>query len=108
MSSPDTTSSGHMPDHKDEADLTESFISIANGGYSKYKEAELGTDLILKSCDDIKFHVHTLILSLSSSVFKDMFDMPHTTSTKEPVELSESGQVLLLLLDIIYPGRGLL
>ncbi|KLO11118.1 hypothetical protein SCHPADRAFT_891830 [Schizopora paradoxa] len=102
---------------EEEVDFTERFISVANGGYSKYKHAGQGSDLVLKSSDNFVFHVHTPILMMSSSVFKDMIDMPSpqpsenpklSTTEPEPVELSEPAEVLLILLDTIYPGRGLL
>ncbi|KAJ7836204.1 hypothetical protein B0H13DRAFT_2107369 [Mycena leptocephala] len=63
-------------------------------------------DVILRSSDGIDFHVHRLVLSLASSVFKDMFTFPQPNS--EPavptVPVSESAVVLDMALRFWYPG----
>lgn len=84
-----------------------------------YSDSNEDTNLILMSSDDAKFHVNSVILKLSSSVFRDMLSIPRphaasdSESTKphiteeEPIHLSERADVLYLLLDVICPGRGL-
>ncbi|KLO11117.1 hypothetical protein SCHPADRAFT_486378 [Schizopora paradoxa] len=88
--------------------VEDAFISTASGGYSQYKNAGPDTDLVLRSSDNVTFHVHSLIISLSSSVLKDKLAVPRAGSPEEPIDFNADGQVLLLLLDVIYPGRGLL
>ncbi|KLO06532.1 hypothetical protein SCHPADRAFT_687700 [Schizopora paradoxa] len=67
-------------------------------------------DLVLQSTDSINFRVHSVILKLSSSVFRDMLAIPQasssepkSTSTDEPIVLAECANVVRILLNIIYP-----
>jgi len=64
-------------------------------------------DLVLQSSDGVSFHVHSLILKLSSSVFRDMLDIPQANdkAPQASVSLSEPANVVSALLDIIYPVR---
>ncbi|KAJ7358194.1 hypothetical protein DFH08DRAFT_953382 [Mycena albidolilacea] len=63
-------------------------------------------DVILRSSDGVDFHVYRLVLSLASSVFRDMFAFP--TPQSEPtiptVQVSESALVLDAALRFWYPG----
>ena len=63
-------------------------------------------DIVLRSKDNIDFCVHSLILKLSSSVFRDLFEIPrcHTETNKTPITLDEDEDILSALLDIIYPN----
>ncbi len=86
-------------------------IALDGGGLHTYKNAGADTDLVLLSSDDVEFHVHSLILKMSSPVFGDMLRTPRsqatsTESAAEAVVLAEPAAVLSLLLDIVYPGRG--
>lgn len=95
-----------------EPHFTELFVSVDRGGYLKYNSPGPDTDLVLKSSDDAMFYVHSLILKLSSPVFKNMLRIPRPISPNgldgevPVVDLTEPAEVLSLLLDIIYPGRG--
>lgn len=64
-------------------------------------------DCILQSSDGIKYKVWRNILSLSSPVFSDMFDLPQgdTPLSELPViEISEAADVLQTLLLLLYPA----
>ncbi|KAJ7184953.1 hypothetical protein C8R46DRAFT_938913 [Mycena filopes] len=66
-----------------------------------------GADIILRSSDDIDFHVHRLVLSLASPVFRDMFTVPQPPETGGElpvVRMAESGAVLGRILNFWYPG----
>jgi hypothetical protein len=64
------------------------------------------TDLILRSSDGTLFHVHSVILSMSSPVFRDMLTVPTNPDTQDdPVELTENAKVLSTLLNIVYPNK---
>lgn len=96
-----------------EPHFTELFVSVARGGYRSYGFPGPNTDLVLKSSDDVMFYVHSLILKLSSPVFGDMLRIPRPPVSPNDlddevpvVDLTEPAEVLSLLLDIIYPGRG--
>ncbi|KAH7325325.1 hypothetical protein B0J17DRAFT_681864 [Rhizoctonia solani] len=59
-----------------------------------------GGDLILRSTDGVNFSVHSVLLSLASSVFSELL----TTGTKsEAIRFSETAEVLALMLKFIYP-----
>ncbi|KLO11115.1 hypothetical protein SCHPADRAFT_942308 [Schizopora paradoxa] len=91
------------------------------GPFVRYSEANEDTDILLMSSDDVLFHVNSVVMKLSSTVFKDMLSMPRPPETpvdetkpcrnseksSEAIPLSEKSDILCLLLDIIYPGRGL-
>ena len=64
-------------------------------------------DIILRSADGQEFRAHKTILSLASPVFQDMFSFPQPPSP-EPlsvpvVDLCETGNVISLFLQCIYP-----
>ncbi|PCH36533.1 hypothetical protein WOLCODRAFT_48245, partial [Wolfiporia cocos MD-104 SS10] len=68
------------------------------------------SDLILRSSDNVDFHVHKLILSLASPVFEAMLPFPHPESSAEdnkdgrPVaRMTETARALDLLLRVCYP-----
>ncbi|EIM88788.1 uncharacterized protein STEHIDRAFT_154509 [Stereum hirsutum FP-91666 SS1] len=74
-------------------------------------------DFILRSADNVDFHLHTLILSMTSSVFESMFTLP-TPPSKSPdfqdqedqlpiIPVSEESSLLDLLLRLIYPTSAL-
>ncbi|KAG9122225.1 hypothetical protein FRC07_001494 [Ceratobasidium sp. 392] len=59
-----------------------------------------GGDVTLESIDGTVFIAHSLLLSLASSVFSDMF----TSTTKaDTVELTEDEEAISLMLAYIYP-----
>jgi len=65
-------------------------------------------DLILRSgLPATDFHVHRLLLSLASPFFDQMLSLPQPSSREPPkipvVEVSESPEILHLLLQFIYP-----
>ena len=65
-------------------------------------------DIIIQSCDSIKFRVHKLVLSMSSPFFGDVFSLPQPTDQETinglPVmRLSEDAEVLNCLLTMFYP-----
>ncbi|KAF9649052.1 hypothetical protein BDM02DRAFT_1981589 [Thelephora ganbajun] len=67
-------------------------------------------DIILRtqSLPNRHFRVHKLVLSLASSVFKDMFGMPQpepdaSTVDTEVVDVTDPPQALDLILRLIYP-----
>ncbi|TBU44068.1 hypothetical protein BD309DRAFT_990543 [Dichomitus squalens] len=71
---------------------------------------EPSADIIICSSDNVTFRLHTVILSLASDFFKDMFSLPQpgVPSTSEPGELpvlnvSESSDVLERLFRLCYP-----
>lgn len=63
-------------------------------------------DLILRSSDNIDFHVHRVILTLASPVFEGMFSIPQPPdmgSGRPVVDVSEDGEALDVLLRVCYP-----
>ncbi|KLO06554.1 hypothetical protein SCHPADRAFT_686828 [Schizopora paradoxa] len=74
-----------------------------------YKHAD--ADLKLMSSDGILFFVHSVILRLASPVFADMVSIPQPSNPEnsdgglETVKLTEEADVLLALLDSMYPRR---
>lgn len=67
-------------------------------------------DFILRSADNVDFHLHTLILSMTSSVFESMFTLPTPSSRSQDcqdqlpiIPISEESSLLDLLLRLIYP-----
>lgn len=61
-------------------------------------------DIVLLSADGILFHVHSIILRMVSTVFKDMFAVKRA-ERDGPIPLEENKNVLEVLLDLIYPAR---
>lgn len=61
-----------------------------------------GGDLTLQSLDGLDFSVYSLLLSLASPVFSDMFALG--TKTKENIiPVGETSEMLALMLKFIYP-----
>ena len=59
-----------------------------------------GGDVRLRSSDGVEFQAHAVLLSMVSSVFRDMF----TVGTgKDTIDLAEDAQALSLMLEFIYP-----
>ncbi|KAG8705394.1 hypothetical protein FRC09_002980 [Ceratobasidium sp. 395] len=68
----------------------------------EYFELPPGGDVTLCSTDGVKFCVHATVLSMASSVFRDMLAVG-TAEKDQVVDLAEDGQTLSLMLDFIYP-----
>ncbi|KAG8785446.1 hypothetical protein FRC12_017558 [Ceratobasidium sp. 428] len=68
----------------------------------EYFQAPPGGDVTLCSTDGVKFCVHSAILSVASSVFRDMLAVG-TAGKDQVVDLTEDGKTLSLMLDFIYP-----
>ena len=66
-------------------------------------------DVILRASGGREFHAHKLVLSLASSVFRDMFSVPQPSPTglsQLPiVDVNDSPEALEIFLLIIYPTR---
>ncbi|KAH9941448.1 hypothetical protein B0H21DRAFT_824447 [Amylocystis lapponica] len=70
-------------------------------------------DVVLRSSDNVEFHVHTLLLGLASGLFEDMFALPQPTAPTGPdahpctglplIYLTEDGRTLDCLLRLCYP-----
>lgn len=67
-------------------------------------------DVILRSCDEVIFRVHKLILSEASSVFETLFTLPQPPPQETEdvdglpvVQFTEDSQILDKLLRIFYP-----
>src|SRR5882762_220487 len=74
------------------------------GAPELFRDAD--ADIIILSFDDQEFHVHKLILSKASPVFRDILSLPQHQDTEKPlpvVRMSESAHALTLLLEYIYP-----
>ncbi|KAF9645737.1 hypothetical protein BDM02DRAFT_3172725 [Thelephora ganbajun] len=67
-------------------------------------------DVILRASGGKEFHVHKLILSLASSVFRDTFSVPLPTPTESPglpiVDVHDPPEAFEIFLQIIYPTRN--
>ncbi|CCM05882.1 uncharacterized protein FIBRA_08119 [Fibroporia radiculosa] len=78
-------------------------ISIASYPFNK-----ANADVILRSSDNVDFHVHQVILGLASDFMEDMFSLPQSlTSNKDlpVVEVTEESETLDHLLRLIYPTQ---
>ncbi|KLO06558.1 hypothetical protein SCHPADRAFT_946006 [Schizopora paradoxa] len=64
-------------------------------------------DITLLSSDGVLFQVHSIIMRMVSTVFRDMFAMKGVEGDG-PVALEESKEVLKTVLDVIYPSREVL
>jgi hypothetical protein len=65
-------------------------------------------NLIVRSSDCVDFRVHTPVLAMASSAFKDLFSLPQPSDSKSDddfpvVKLSEDSELLNSLVSIIYP-----
>ncbi|EIW79746.1 hypothetical protein CONPUDRAFT_58140 [Coniophora puteana RWD-64-598 SS2] len=61
------------------------------------------TDIVLRTSDNVDFHVFKIILSLASPVFKDMFTIPQPSSHSDVVHISEDSSTIEILLLFCYP-----
>ncbi|KAJ7610496.1 hypothetical protein FB45DRAFT_1066251 [Roridomyces roridus] len=78
------------------------------------QETYPASDLILRSCDGVDFHVHKQILAFVSVFFSNMFAFP--SGSAPPTELQRDGKSILLLpetedilyrvLILAYPARS--
>ncbi|KAH9911290.1 uncharacterized protein B0H18DRAFT_379396, partial [Fomitopsis serialis] len=74
-------------------------------------------DVILRSCDDVSYRVHRIILTMASPVFADMFSLPQSSDIVTPsetdqhtvsppiVDLTEDGKTIRAILDACYPFK---
>ncbi|KAI0675770.1 hypothetical protein C8Q78DRAFT_956164, partial [Trametes maxima] len=70
-------------------------------------------DIILRTCDNVNFRVHSPILAQASPFFSDMFSLPQPprqetsgagrVDTLETIPVPEDSKTLDLLLRILYP-----
>lgn len=68
-------------------------------------------DVILRASGGKEFYAHKLVLSLASSVFRDMFSVPQPPQTGKSSELPiidmhDPPEALEIFLQIIYPARN--
>ena len=64
------------------------------------------SDMTIRSCDNVDFHVHKAILGIASTTFEDMFTIPSPhgqEQVKEVIGLTENSKTLNHLLSVIYP-----
>ncbi|KAI5987782.1 hypothetical protein EDC04DRAFT_1472907 [Pisolithus marmoratus] len=63
------------------------------------------TDIVLESCDGVKFCAHKSILAAASAFFEQMFTLPQPPGEKDHpvISLSEHSVILGALLQFIYP-----
>jgi BTB/POZ domain len=66
------------------------------------------SDVIVRSCDQVDFHVHKIVLAIASTVFEHMFTasepLPHEQEQCTPVvPLAEDAKTLHRLLTMLYP-----
>jgi len=71
--------------------------------------------VVLRSCDDVSYRVHRIILTMASPVFADMFSLPQPSDTPSEtdqrsvsppiVDLTEDGKTIRAILDACYPFR---
>src|SRR5258708_12587226 len=60
-------------------------------------------DVVLRSADGVDFRVHTTFLSIASPFFRDMFSLPQTSNDVQTIEMTEKADVLVAILELIYP-----
>ncbi|EJD01656.1 uncharacterized protein FOMMEDRAFT_88353 [Fomitiporia mediterranea MF3/22] len=67
-------------------------------------------DVVLQTCDGVRFGVYRRILAEASPFFRDMFSLPQSGTeeggTVPVVEVSETAEVMGTLLKLVYPGVG--
>ena len=70
-----------------------------------------GGDVVLKSSDGVLFRVYTVILSLASPFFRDMFSLPQASTPPDGagnspiIPFTESSEALDTLLRVVYPNE---
>jgi len=66
-----------------------------------------GADVILRAPGGKEFHAHTIVLSLASTVFADMFSLPQRPPAEPSrlpvVDIHDSPEAFEMFLQIIYP-----
>ncbi|KAB5593250.1 hypothetical protein CTheo_3332 [Ceratobasidium theobromae] len=62
-----------------------------------------GGDIKLQSKDGVEFQAHIMLLSMASSVFRDMFLVG--TKHEAPIYLTEDAEAISTMLEFIYPNR---
>ncbi|CAE6406007.1 unnamed protein product [Rhizoctonia solani] len=72
---------------------------------SRQSRLQTKGDLVLKSVDGQEFRAHSLMLSLHSPVFADMFEIGSHASD-EPIQLAETGDMVDLMLKFMYPRQS--
>ena len=50
-------------------------------------------DVFLRSADNVNFRVHTILLSLASPFFHDMFSLPQTSNELQTIQMTENADV---------------
>src|ERR1700684_4311687 len=67
-------------------------------------------DVILRSSDNLQFPTYSLLLSLSSPVFRTMFTLPQPVESSPQevpiINVSEDGVILARLLAFCDPGKA--
>jgi BTB/POZ domain len=61
------------------------------------------SDVIIRSCDQVDFHVHKAVLATASVVFEDMFTAPGPSPHDQVIALTEDSKTLHHLLTMLYP-----
>ncbi|KAB5596370.1 hypothetical protein CTheo_7 [Ceratobasidium theobromae] len=62
-----------------------------------------GGDLTLRSSDSVEFRVHSIFMSVASSVFNDMLTVGSGSASDSTVQLNEDAETISLMLQNIYP-----
>ncbi|THG92564.1 hypothetical protein EW026_g8376 [Hermanssonia centrifuga] len=68
----------------------------------------LSSDIVIRTSDNVDFHLHKAILSIASPFFNDMFTLPQPFPksedlTADPIVVSEDSQTMDGLLRLCYP-----
>ena len=84
-------------------------IPMADNATSKSETfCSPSADLILQSADGVHFHVHKVILAMSSQVLAGMCDLPQPDNDLQGipvVAMPETSTTLHILLQLIYPDK---
>ncbi|KAK0462049.1 uncharacterized protein EV420DRAFT_1528489 [Desarmillaria tabescens] len=72
-----------------------------------FDSSDTTADVVLVSCDNVRFHTHKLILSLASSTFRDMFAIaqPPADGSIPAIPMAEDGQTVEKILRFCYPTK---
>jgi hypothetical protein len=76
--------------------------------YGSFNKGDPDVDVIIESEDGRRFHLHKLMLSRSSTFFREMFTLPQGEHLGEGIpmpviQVSESSDTLGLLFKLLYP-----
>jgi BTB/POZ domain len=63
-------------------------------------------DIVVRSSDNVDFHLHATILGLASPMFKVMFTLPQGEDKQEPITIYEDSRTFEQLLQLCYPIRN--